>query len=214
MKFYRIKIEHIGGSKYAWASGYGPIAPNIDDIPFLRDSPQAFKKKRAEFWEFCQEPPGVILDPGGKEWPDFLGCGLGTPSFFVSEKILTDLGNAGVAYLRATEIPVIQPFPKKLRYQTPPIYYVLEGIPCLEVAWRAMGIPCDKDNRVNFSLGYPKPWPPIEWKVTQSSWTNLNLMSYKNWQMPMTLICTDEIKSLAAEMNWTNIRFDPLVTVP
>lgn len=213
MNFYDFRVKSIGDSKYAWASGYGPIAHNIDDIPFLKDASDAFKKKRAEFWERCAERPGISLDPGGKEWPDFLGCGLGTPSFFVSEKVLTDLRNAGVAFLRATEIPLIQPFPKKLRDEPPPAYYVLEGISGLEASWKAMGIPHDNDNRGDFSRGLPKPWPPAEWKVSLSSWTGLDLVSYKNWQMPMTLVCTDKIKDIAKAREWTNIKFRTIVTV-
>jgi hypothetical protein len=72
-----------------------------------------------------------------------------------------------------------------------------------------MGIPRGND----FSQGYPKPWPPEEWKVSLASWSGLDLMSYHNWQMPMTLVCTDTVVELAKEKKWTNIKFNPLTTV-
>ena len=213
MKFFKISFQDAGDSKYAWASGYGPIAANIDEIPFLKNSPEAFKKNKQEFWQFNNSPSGIKLDPGGKVWPDILGCGGGPPHFFISQKILNDLRDSGVPCLRVTEMPLIQPFPKKLRDVPPPTYYVFEGIPGLEAAWDATGIPHDKDNKIDLSQGYPRPWPPSDWKVRESSWTGLDLMSYKNWQMPMTLVCTDEIKDIAKARKWSNIRFQPLITV-
>lgn len=213
MKLYRIEYKHSGGPKYAWTSGYGPTADSIDDIPFLKDTPTALKDNLQKSWEINKSPPGIEFDSGGKEWPDVLGCGGGPPHFFISERILTDLQNAGVPYLRVTEMPLVQPFPKKLRDVPPPKYFVLEGIAGLEVSWSGMGIPFDENNRMVRTTPLPKPWPPDEWKVSRSSWTGLDLMSYKNWQMPMTLVCTDEIKDIAKARNWTNIMFRPLVTV-
>lgn len=213
MNFFEIRLQNIGGSKYAWASGYGPIEEDINKIPFFKEASEVFKNGRREFWELCKSPPGIKFDRGGREWPDVLGCGLGNPSFFFSDKILTDFRDCGIPYLRATEMPLVLPLPKKLCDVPPPVYYVLEGIPGIETEWHAMGIDCGEDKRVNFSKGYPKPWPPVEWKVSRSSWTGLDLMSYKNWQMPMTLVCTDEIKDIAKARKWTNIRFQPLVTV-
>jgi hypothetical protein len=213
VNFYKISFQYTGCTKYAWASGYGPIAENIDEIPFLKNAPEAFKKNKQEFWQFNNSPSGIKLDTGGKDWPDILGCGGGPPHFFISERVLTDLKNAGVPYLRSTQMPLIQPFPEKLRAVPPPLYYVLEGIPGLEASWAAMGVPHDSENRVNFSGGYPKPWPPAQWKVSLSSWTGLDLMSYKNWQMPMTLICPDEIKDIAKAKKWTNVLFQALITV-
>ncbi len=213
MNFYKIDVNSIGGPEYAWASGYGPIAENIDDIPFLKDAPDVLKKGRVEFWNVSREAPGICFDPWGKKWPDLLGCGLGTPFFFVSEKVIYDLQDSGVRYLRVTEMPLSPPLPKKLRDVPPPRYYVLEGIPGLEVAWRAMKIPSDGANKIDFSKGYPKPWPPVEWKVSLSSWSGLDIASYHNWQLPMTLVCTDKIREIAKARNWTNIAFRPLVTV-
>jgi hypothetical protein len=125
MNFYKIDLQLIGESKYAWASGYGPIANHIDNIPFLKNTPERFKQTRLKSWEICNDPPGATLDSTGKKWPDVLGCGQGSPFFFFSEKILVDLRDAGISYLRATEMPLIQPFPKKLRETEPPVYYVL-----------------------------------------------------------------------------------------
>lgn len=213
MNFHKIAFQYTGDSKYAWARSYGPIANEINNIPFLKEAPESFKLNLVESWKFYNSPPGIEFDPGGKEWPDILGCGGGPPYFFISERILTDLKNAGVPYLRATEMPLIQPFPKRLRDVPSPTYYVIEGIPGLEVDWGAMGIPHDTDKKIDLSGGYPKPWPPGEWKVSQSSWTGLDLMSYKNWQLPMTLVCTDEIKDIAKARKWTNIQFKTLVTV-
>lgn len=214
MKFYDIDVLHQDDSKYAWASGYGPINHNIDEIPFLKDAPEVLKIGFREFWEIAHTKPGIKFDSGCNEWPDILGCGGGPPHFFISERVLTDLQHFGLQYLRATEMPLIQPFPKKLREVSPPRYYVLEGIPGLESSWTAMGIPHDKDNQIDYSSGRPKPWPPSEWKVSQTSWTGLDLMSYKNWQTPMTLVCTDEIMDIAKARQWTNIQFKPLFTVP
>lgn len=213
MNFYKIDVKSIGGSEYAWASGYGPIAQNMDDIPFLKEAPDVFKEGRAEFWNRCSEFPGISFDTWGKGWPDLLGCGLGTPSFFVSEKVLTDLRDSGVSFLRVTEMPLSPLLPKKLKDVPPPRYYVLEGIPGLEVAWSAMKIPHDVANKTDFSKGYPRPWPPVEWKVSLSSWSGLDLVSYHNWQLPMTLVCTDKVRDIAKARNWTNIGFRPLVTV-
>jgi hypothetical protein len=213
MNFYTIDAKSIGGPEYAWASGYGPNAEDIDDIPFLKESPEVMKRNLRDFWEVSKRGPGIKLDTWGKKWPDVLGCGQGSPSFFASQKIVEDLRNTGVSLLRLTEMPLAPPLPKKLRDVPPPRYYVLEGIPGLEVAWSAMKIPSDGANKIDFSKGYPKPWPPVEWKVSLSSWSGFDLVSYINWQLPMTLVCTDKIRDLAKARNWTNIAFRPLVTV-
>jgi hypothetical protein len=52
MKFQRIAFQFTGDTKYAWASGYGPIAENIDEIPFLKDAPEALKEDFWEFWKW------------------------------------------------------------------------------------------------------------------------------------------------------------------
>jgi hypothetical protein len=213
MNFFKLKVRSIGDSKFAWASGYGPIAENIDDIPFLKDAPDILKENLRGFWEVTKRGPGMLFDRGGGEWPDMLGCGMGDPHFFFSQKVVEDLQNYGIPLLRVTEMPPMLPFPKKLKDVPPPKYYVIEGIPGLEVAWAAMGIRHTDQNKADFSKGYPNRWPPKEWKVSLSSWTSLDLMSYKNWQMPMTLVCTDEIRDIAKARKWTNIDFKPLVTV-
>jgi hypothetical protein len=126
---------------------------------------------------------------------------------------VNDLRDFGIDYLRATEMPLVPPFPKKLRDLPLPRYYVLEAIPGLKVAWAAMGIPHDTNDNIDLSGGYPRPWPPSEWKVRASSWRGQELMSYSNWQSPSTLVCTDEIKEIAQARKWTNIMFHPLTTV-
>lgn len=213
MNFYSIRLKHVGNSKYVWASGYGPMADSIDDMVFLRSAPDAFKSMQAKFWEINRMPPGVSLDPGGHEWPDFLGCGMGMPSFFVSQRVSNDLQEAGIPCLRASNIPVVHPEFEMHCAGPQPEYCVMEAVPGIEMAWSAMGISCDLDNRVDFSRAYPSPWPPEAWKVSVSSWSGLDLVSYENWQTPMTLVCTEEVKRLAKKKKWTNVLFIPLVSV-
>lgn len=110
MNFYEFRVGHVGGGKFAWANGYGPSARDVDDIPFLKDASDAYKRDWMETWAFCRSPPGIEFDPGGREWPDILGCGGGPPHLFVSHRVLTDLSDSGMDFLRATEMPLIPPF--------------------------------------------------------------------------------------------------------
>ena len=205
MEFYKIESWAIGGQKYPWSSSYGPL----DDMPFHRWMTPKIRSQKEEFWKLNPRPPGMNIDPGGRQWSDIIGNGGMVPFFFVSDKVVNDLRESGVEIMRATEMPIATIKAKRLQSILPPKYFVLEAHPGIDVDWTAMGVPTDNNNRA-ITNPYPTPWPPKQWIVARSSWSGSDLMSYRNWQIPMTLVCTEKIKKLAEEKNWTNIKFTPI----
>lgn len=208
MNFYRLKVDQMDDTKYAWASGYGPIAESIDDIPFLKNEPEALKSNLVKFWEIGSQPPGMTLDPGGKQWPDVLGCGQGSPSFFVSEKVLEDLKYAGFDYFRATKMPLADPLPKRLKEVPAPAYYVIEALPGIDV-W-SVEIPIAE--QIAARNEKPPRWKgPYLTKCKASSWAGADLMSPSHGKSLMSIFCTEHVVLLAKEKNWANVKFDLIV---
>lgn len=169
---------------------------------------------KVDFWKINSRPPGLAFETQGSEgqanyWPDVLGCGAATPGFFVSERILMDLQNAGIPYLRATEIPSNEPYPRKLRGVPPPKYHVLEAIRGILHDYDAMGVPVDSNGRPVY-IGN-KPFPKHVCRL--SSWNNNDLFSYTDVIWTLTIMCTEKVVNLAKEKKWTNIEFKPVLTV-
>jgi hypothetical protein len=175
-------------------------------MPFL--GPELLERY-ASYWQVNPSPPGMHIDPGGCSWSDIIGCGGVLPSFFVSQRILDDLAQAGIPIHRSTVMPIVSISAKRLKAAAPPVYHVLEADPGIEVDWCAMGIPVDSNN-VAITNPYPKPWPPPVWLIRPSTWKGLDLFSYSNWQGKLTLLCTQRVVDLAKLKGWTNVRFERL----
>jgi hypothetical protein len=205
MNFFTIKPIAIGGKKYPWASGIGPL----EAMPFLDWMPAELRAGRNEFWRLNPRPPGMMIDPGGCQWSDLIGCGDSFLRFFASEKIVVDLAEAGIEVFRATEMPIAKIDAKKLKAITPPRYYVLEASPGIQVDWKKMGVPTDSENKAIMRPN-PTPWPPPRWIVDPATWRGADLFSFSNWQTQLTLVVTDRVVKLARERDWTNIDFVPL----
>lgn len=205
MNFYRVRSLTIGGAKFPYASGFSPLP----EMPFLESWPDARVKRKRDFWSICRpSPPGMIVEPGGRSWPDFIGNGDGPPYFFTSDRVLEDLRNEGIEILRSTRMPIAKVEGKAMRKLTPPGYHVVEAAPGITVDWAAMGVPTNEKDQMDTSGGLPSPWPPEEWFVDGSSWNGQDLMSFRNFQYWTTLVCSERVKQLAERNGWTNCRFD------
>lgn len=205
MNFYEINVLSMGG-KFPWAVGYGPL----QSMPFLDGLSKALRERRSNYWRVNPSLPGMNIDPGGRSWSHMIGCGLGMPEFFVSEKLLQDLEDFETPIMRTTEIPIASIAAKALRKFPAPKYYVLEAIPGIECAWEAMGIPLD-GNRKPILQPRPNPFPKAKYSL--SSWNGLDLFSPPGGIITTSLFCTERVKELAEQKGWTNVKFVPLDVV-
>ena len=177
-------------------------------MPFLH--PTQLERLR-EFWKVNPWPPGIYIETG-RIWPDFLGHGGGSPSFFVTERVLESMRTEGLTITRATEIPIGQIDSKALKDKPPPRYFVVETAPGIEVDFAATGIPTDAEGKPVLNP-LPKPWPPVAWRLRLSSWNGADLFCYSNFGGSLTLVCTEKVVELAKREGWTNCRFEPVWAV-
>ena len=161
-------------------------------MPFLH--PTQLERLR-EFWKVNPWPPGIYIETG-RIWPDFLGHGGGSPSFFVTERVLESMRTEGLTITRATEIPIGQIDSKALKDKPPPRYFVVETAPGIEVDFAATGIPTDAEGKPVLNP-LPKPWPPVAWRLRLSSWNGADLFCYSNFGGSLTLVCTEKVVELA-----------------
>ena len=124
--------------RYAWAAGYGPV----DDMPFFDGFSDELIKVKFQSWNLNKDIPGISIDRGGREWSDILGCGGGPPGEFFSEQVVKDLREAGIPFLRCTEMPIGEIHSKRLREISPPRYFVLEAAPGIEI--RSVSVPIEE----------------------------------------------------------------------
>lgn len=209
MNLYQMASDHIGGRQYPWVGGYGPLGMD-EMLPFLSGMPESQRLRTLKFWELNDKPPGLEIDPGGRQWSDFIGYGGSLPPFFVSDTVIKDLKENGIDILRATEMPIAKISAKGLQKITPPKYYILEALPGIERAWDAMGVPLDTE-------GKPVPHSiasPLEVHLRLSSWNGLDLFSFSDGPQTAVPVCTDRVKKLAECKGWTNVRFKPIKVVP
>lgn len=205
-KFYKFTFSHIGGRTFPWASGYGPLP----DMPFLNDLPQAFRERRLQFWKINPSPAGMDIDPGGRSWSDMIGCGLGNPSQFVSDKIIQDLNENLIPYLRITEMPIASIMAKALKKIPAPKYYVLEAAPGMEIWSESVSV----QDQIAAKNEMPSRYlPPYRWKCKADSWNGMDIFSPSSPTgntLTASLYCTHRIKHLAEQRGWTNVKFDEL----
>lgn len=203
MKFYELTYSHMGGRTFPWASGYGPLP----DMPFFERMPPIVHERRLQYWKVNPSPPGMEIDPGGRNWSDIIGCGLGWPDKFVSENIIRDLNQLSIPILHYTEMPIGKIMAKALQKKQAPKYFVLEAEPGLEV-WREEisaeeQIAARKNNPGCFFL-------PARLKGKKDSWNGKDLISPLHASGNLatcSLYCTDRIKELAEQKGWTNVKF-------
>jgi hypothetical protein len=206
MNLYRLLSFSVGGRSFPWASGYNPLSC----MPFLDEMSNEFKIRRFGFWSVNPGPPGMDIDPGGRVWTDFIGNGLGWPSYFVSEKAICDLDNAGIEVWRKTEMPIASIKSKTLQKVTPPKYYVLEAEGGIDVDYEASGIPLDSDGNPNHRARDQTKKGPLAVKL--DTWNGKDLFSTRDG-VPMVAYCTEKVKKLAEEKGWTNVKFEEIPVV-
>src|SRR5690606_37894513 len=119
-------------------------------------------------WKINPTSPGLIIDPGGNKWPDLLGHGGGSPSFFISDRVLESLRSIGAPIGRVTEMPIAEINAKLLKTKPAPKYFVVETQPGIEVDFAASNIPTHSEGKPILTP-LPKPWPPLI-KVRADSW--------------------------------------------
>jgi hypothetical protein len=201
MHIYKIRSWACGYTKFPWVAGWGPL----EDMPFFDTFPPATQELKRRSWEVSSLQPGLYIDPGGKVWSDILGCGGGPPSFFVSERIVSDLSAEGIEFLRATEMPIAENGSKVLKNIPAPIYYVLEAEPGINFI-------SEPKNIINVEMGMPKLGNRVRRPSKQiylsSTWNGKDLFGQRNvYDSTTSLFCTDKVKNIAKRNGWTNIEF-------
>jgi len=223
MKVYDILHHHTGGRTYPWASGYNPIK----EMPWWDTVSNVNVVARMGYWSVNPGKPGMDIDPGGRIWSEVIGCSLGCPREFYSEKVIADLEEAGIRYLRKTEMPIATNKAKTLLKLRAPKYYVLEAERGIERDHEAMGVSLDADGKpdwANFQLkvirkftipldengerAYGNALPELRepYIFRKDSW-NGNALFADNRLATTVLYCTDQLKNLAEEKGWRNIEF-------
>ena len=206
MIIYRISSQDIGGNRYPWVSGYGPL----EKMPFFDSFPQDLKEMKLASWKINNSPRGLEIDPGGKTWSHVMGCGGGPPCEFFSEQVIEDLLDEGVSFLRATKMPIATVLAKRLKMLTPPQYHVLEAAPGLKI-W-SESIPIEE--QIAAKNENPPRWiGPYLTKCEISTWNGADLFSPSHGRALTALFCTDRVKDLAERKGWANIEFKPLKVV-
>jgi hypothetical protein len=181
-------------------------------MPFLHKTELDLKNR---FWTVNPTEPGLIIDRGGRKWPDFLGHGGGAPGFFVSSRVVDALRKIGAPIARTTVMPIAKISAKALTRQLAPVYCVVETVPGIEVDLLASGFKVDASGRAILNPP-PKPWPsPYRYRL--NSWNGADLFSYQHFgptDGPYTeLFCSERIKELSENEGWTNVRFKALEIV-
>lgn len=206
MNFYRLSSWAVGGRKYPWACGFGPLA----EMPFLDGLP-ALRERCEKYWEVNPSPPGMVIDPGGKSWSDFIGNGSGGPcSFFVSERVVRDLAEEKIEILRATEMPIARIDAKTLQKIAPPKYFVIEAIPGISFTSESVSV---EEQLAALKRNPLRRISPVRWKCQLAGWSGNDLCSPALSKVHTTLICTERIKRLGERKGWTNVQFDSVKLV-
>ena len=208
-QIYQLDHNQWDTKGFAWAGGFGPLPGGM---PFLH--PTELKMSNA-FWHMNPMPPGVTIDRGARAWPDLLGHGGGSPSFFASERVLNDLRSIDAPIARVTEMPIAEINARALKSKPAPRYFVIETIPGIEVDLIATGFRVDAAGRAILDPPpKPSPWP---YRYRASSWNGTDLFAYRHFgptNGPYTdLFCTERVKELAEREGWTNVRFKPLPAI-
>jgi hypothetical protein len=205
MNFYRIDSISIGGTKHPWAAGWGPL----ECMPFFQRFAPVMQESKKRFWKVNPRPPGLIVDPGGEIWTDVIGCGGSPPSFFVSDKIVSDLNAAGIRILCATEMPIAKNLSKALKSVPSPKYYVLEAEPGINYAYDLMGLKLDSNGKP--IIDRTKKFPESIYSL--STWNGADLFGKRAvFDSTVDLLCTERVKELAERKGWTNIDFKSVKT--
>ena len=203
MNVYKFTSWAVGYTQYPWVGEWGPLV----EMPFFNDFPPALKEMIKKSWEVNRSAPGMSIDRGGKEWSDVIGCGGGSPSYFVSERILKDLADEGIPIFRATEMPVYKNFSHALRLLPRPRYYVLEAEPGIQIRME----PVPVDVQLAASREVPPRWvSPFRVSASLDSWNGSDLFSPSSGLGLTSVYCTDRIKDLSEKRGWTNVSFDPV----
>ena len=201
-RLYQIKPGDTFRSRFAYASGYTPLP---DRKSF--EHPSMVERNR-QFAELNGYQPGIRISREGSKWPDFLYCGGGDVTFFVSERVVADLRQAGIEIIDATEFPIecIESRRTKLRLEDAPPYFVLEAPEEIEPNWVAMNIPTTPDGKLISPIPTRSALEPFLYRT--DTWSGRDLVSYVG--IPQRLFCSERLKLYAAEKKWTNVEFDSI----
>lgn len=206
MNIYKMRPFAVGGRSFPWCAGYGPL----QSMPFFEELTDAFKIPIRGFWAGNPMSPGMEIDPGGRTWSDLIGNGASHPSFFVSNKVISDLTGASIEVWRTTEMPIATIKAKILQKMNPPTYYVLEAEQGIDVDYEASGVPLDSDGKPDHRARDKDKKGPLA--VRLDSWNGKDLFAIRQG-VPMVIYCTEKVKTLAEEKNWTNVKFEEIPVV-
>ncbi len=205
MKFYELRNGSSDSKVFAWA---GYMRPLEGEMPFLH--PFELEREKG-FWALQEAgPPGLCIE-SGRIWPDFLGNGGGSPSPFLSGKVLQTLRENRIRFERATPIPIATIEDRRLKLEDAPEYFVLQVHSGIEVDFAASKVAINSEG----NLIYPKPWHGV-WKLRLSTWDGSDLFTFSNigkYAMGTRLICTEKLVQLAEQDGWKNAQFSPIFAV-
>lgn len=198
---FEVKHGNTWRSPFAYAMGYTPLPDRKSFVP-----PQVAEDNR-KFTELNGYKPGIRITPASR-WPDFLFCGGGYVSFFVSERVVNDIREGGFELLDATEFPIEcieddgEKRRKMVRLEEAPRYFVIEAPGELIPDWERMNVPLDAEGRPTIS--YARMPSPFLYRM--NTWTGRDLFAHE--RISTRLFCSERFKYFAKARKWTNVVFD------
>jgi hypothetical protein len=201
-RLYEIKVGDTYRSRFAYAFGYTPLPDRKSFVP------PAMQERNRQSIELNGFKPGIQISREGSKWPDFLFCGGGYVSFFVSERVVADLRLVDIEILDATEFPVesIEGRRTKLRIEDAPRYFVLEAPAEIEPNWAAMNVPTSPDGKPIHPIPVRSGLLPFLHRT--DTWSGRDLVAMVG--ITTQLYGSERLKLYAAEKKWTNVEFDSI----
>lgn len=201
---FQVKVGDTHRSPYAYASGYTPLPDRKSFVP------PAFAERNRRSIELNGYKPGIQITAASR-WPDFLFCGGGYISFFVSERVVNDIRAGGFELLDATEFPIERAEDdgrkrkQMVRLEEAPRYFVIEAPAEMTPDWERMNVPLDAAGLpVLANLpGRRLPWPFL---YRMNTWTGRDL--FADVRLSTRLFCSERFKDFGIERKWTNVVFD------
>jgi hypothetical protein len=196
-KVYSIQSGCSRGFAYAYDCGPFDGFGGLNSI-----SPLLIERKK-RIWEESGRLPGLAIDDHGNKWPDVLRCENPPPSDFFSRKVVDSLLQHEVRVREVLPVVVGSILNEKLAADPLPTYYFIEPEPGISIDFGASGIELDSAGKPRLKVGQP-----VIAHLDPATWSGYDLFMCRNWPHGgKALYCTERIKRIAEDDDWTNVEF-------
>lgn len=184
---------------FAYAHNCGPF----DGFDRLKSISRALIERKRRIWDESAQTPGLAIDEKGSKWPDVLRCENPPPSDFFSRKVVDSLLRHQIRVKELLPVVIGSILNRKLAAVSLPTYYFIEPMPGISIDYKSSGIEADP-------AGVPRlvPGQPVTVHLDPATWSGEDIFMCRNWPHGgKGLFCTERVKRLAEEEQWTNVKF-------